>query len=293
MSKCIAEVAYEVNCLCGEAPAWDDKNKLLSWVDLSAGLLYLQSLKEGTRKTVSAGQYIGAAIPDGSGRYIAALTTGFYILDETGLLEKVGAPEGLSVRQRFNDAKCDPRGRLWAGTMSLYDDDPPGESEVYRLGFDNSITTVIKGTTISNGMAWSTDRSTFYFNDSPTMAVAAYDFDAETGGICNRRIAVNIAESGAPDGMTIDSEGMLWVAMFRGGCVCRYNPQNGRLLQKIELPTPHVTSCCFAGDDLETLYITTASLGFTGDSYAGNVFYYHTGIRGTKTDMYRAKKNNI
>jgi sugar lactone lactonase YvrE len=283
------ETAFEVKCLLGEGPAWDDVNGVLSWVDILKGQLYLQNLKDGTCKKVITGQYIGAAVPDGRGGYIGALAGGFYRLDGTGLVDKLGAPEGMSCRQRFNDAKCDPHGRLWAGTMSLYNDfDPPGLAALYLLNRDRTASVKVSGVTISNGLAWSADEKTMYYIDTPALAVSAFDFDAETGGISNRRDVIRFDKrGGSPDGMTIDSEGMLWVAMFNGGCVCRYDPGSGKCLRKIGVPTPYVTSCCFAGDDLGTLYITTARLERARDRNAGNVFSCRPGVRGTRTDFYQ------
>lgn len=192
---------------------------------------------------------------------------------------------------RFNDGKCDPAGRFWGGTMAVSEAKPAGS--LYCLNTDHKVKKMIDDVTVSNGLAWSPDHSTMYYIDTPTQKVVAYDYDLDTGNISNKRTVVTIPEAeGKPDGMTIDEKGRLWVAHWQGYQVSCHDPATGEKLIKIEVPVEKVTSCCFGGDNLDELYITTASTGLEKDDlekqpYAGGLFKVKPGVKGEKTYQYQ------
>jgi sugar lactone lactonase YvrE len=260
-----------------ESPVWDDKTNTISWVDILSGTIFKYDPASGTCDAFHVGQQVGAIATKKSGGYIAALQNGFAEIDiEKRLVNMIADPEADIPGNRFNDGKCDPAGRFWAGTMSILGETNLGS--LYVLNHNFSTQLKIKDVSCSNGMAWSKDHSTFYFIDSPTHQVAAYDYDIATGNICNRRIAISVhVEDGMPDGMTIDSEGMLWVALWGGAKVQRWNPHTGKLVSHINLPCSNITSCTFGGDSLGDMYITSARTGLSEEQLkteplAGSLF---------------------
>jgi sugar lactone lactonase YvrE len=188
---------------------------------------------------------------------------------------------------RFNDGKVDPNGRFWAGTMDKAEKTASGS--LYCLFPDLSVKKRETSITVSNGLTWSIDKRTMYYIDSPTQKVFAYDYDDSTGEISNKRVVFSINDNSFPDGMTVDEEGMLWVALWDGSSVIRFDPTNGSLLQRIAFPTSRVTSCCWGGEDLDTLYVTTARVGLAAEQLrkeptAGGLFAVkHLGVKGTPT----------
>jgi sugar lactone lactonase YvrE len=220
------------------------------------------------------------------GGLVVALRDGFGILAD-GHLQMVAPVEADLPDNRMNDGKCDPAGRYLAGTMHL--DELLGRGALYRLNSDLSVDRLITGVTISNGLAWSIDGRLMYYIDSPTQRVDAFDYDTESGELSNRRPFVHISpDIGAPDGMTLDSEGCLWVALFDGGAVHRFTP-DGALETVVELPTRQITSCAFGGDRLDVLYITTARIGRSADPLdpvAGGLFACEPGVTGLPTHYF-------
>jgi sugar lactone lactonase YvrE len=168
-----------------------------------------------------------------------------------------------------------------------------GAGALYRVSPDFRGSKKISNTSISNGMAWSSDHTTFFYIDTPTHEVWRFDYKLETGEISNKSIAFSIPESyGSPDGMCIDSEDMLWIAHWGGNCVRRWNPNTGKVLEKIEVDAPHVTCCCFGGKDLDTLYITTARSGLSEARLeefpsSGGLFVYRPGVKGTPINYFK------
>jgi len=196
-------------------------------------------------------------------------------------------PEPHLPGNRFNDGKCDPAGRFLAGTMDDNERLPSGS--LYSLSPDGKLKTLLRGTRISNGLAWSTDYRTFYHIDTPTRTVMAYDYDLASGEIANPRAAVAIpAGMGWPDGMTSDAEGMLWVALWGGAKLTRWDPATGRLETEIPFPAYNVSCCTFGGPDLDDLYVTTARKGMSAEQLAkyplsGGLFRIHTKWQGMPT----------
>lgn len=266
-----------------EGPWWDERSSELVWVDLSGRIVHRTS-QTGLDRAFAVPQDVGAVVPRGKG-FVAMLRDGFW--EVTGEPSDRPTPIGHYPRAsddvRLNDAKCDPSGRLWAGSMA--DDLRSGAGSLFRLAKDGVVATVLTDVTVANGLGWSPDGATFYFIDSMTGRVDAFDVDPASGAIEARRPAVRIPENlGLPDGLTVDAEGYLWVAIWGGACVRRHRP-DGRLDGVVELPCRQVTSCAFGGADGRDLFITTSSSGMTEsdrrkEPLAGAVFRYRTGVAG-------------
>ncbi|HCL84831.1 MAG TPA: SMP-30/gluconolaconase/LRE domain protein [Chitinophagaceae bacterium] len=264
-------------CLLGEGPVWDAMRRTICWIDILQGEIHEYSPVNDMLKTLSVNQMIGSIAICKRGSFIAALQNGIGFIDrDTGAVQMISNPEAHLPGNRFNDGKCDPEGRFWAGTMSHTDE--PGKGSLYLLNKDLSIIKKLEKISISNGMAWSLDHKTFYYIDSPAFTVVAFDFDQATGEISNPKIIIQIAQKeGCPDGMTIDSEGMLWIAHWDGWQITRWDPVTGKKILAIHLPVARVTSCCFGGDGLGDLYITSARTGLDDDQLkkqplAGSLF---------------------
>jgi sugar lactone lactonase YvrE len=256
----------EHNCLLGEGPVWDAKQKIICWVDILNGIIHTYSPDQNIHATIPVYQMAGAVAFCTDGNFIAALQNGFAFIDSnTGAIKMTGDPENHLPGNRFNDGKCDPAGRFWAGTMALSEE--TGAGSLYMLGKDLTAVKKIGNVSISNGMAWSADHTTFYYIDSPSFKVVAYDYDKITGAITNQRTIITIAATdGCPDGMTIDTDGMLWIAHWDGWQVTRWDPATGGKLFHFSLPVSKVTSCTFGGDNLQDLYITSASTGLSEEA---------------------------
>jgi sugar lactone lactonase YvrE len=271
------EIAYNHPCLLGEGPLWDAANNCIYWVDIIPGDIHRFYPAAFEHSVFNVGEMIGAIALRKSGGLVAAMQYGFAFVDfDNKTLERITDPEAHLPGNRFNDGKCDPAGRFWAGTMPLNETDPSGN--VYMLDDTLSVEHKIGGVTISNGMAWTADKSVMYYIDTPTRQVVAYDFDMAAGGITNRRVIIDVHnEQGYPDGMTIDKEGMLWIAFFGGWNVVRFNPYTGQALERIALPAENITCCTFGGPGLADLYITSAYKELTPEEklqqpYAGCLF---------------------
>jgi sugar lactone lactonase YvrE len=269
-------------CLLGEAPGWDDRERRLLFVDILRGHVHWYDPENGKLETVDIGISVGAAAPRAcGGDLVLALANGFATFDPAagsfGPLHPF-ADEGLPG-SRLNDGKCDPAGRFWAGTRSDLPEARRGG--LYRFDPDGTVTTILRGVGTSNGLDWSEDGRTFYYIDSAASGVDAFDFDLESGALYNRRRFVDIApEDGTPDGMTVDTEGGIWVALLGGAAVRRYT-RDGRLDLVIRFPVSLVTSCAFAGPKLDQLYVTTAAHRLSRpEALAGALFRCETGFRG-------------
>ncbi len=181
---------------------------------------------------------------------------------KTEELTKLGVLENSNPKIRFNDGKVGPDGAFWVGTMDK--NCAQGQGNLFSIDKDLHSALHIPKTSVSNGMAWASDKKTFYYIDSPTFEIKAYDFDIKNSSISNVKTVIEVPEDyGSPDGMCVDEEDMLWVAHWGGHCVRRWNPITAEVLAHIDIPAPHVTSCCFGGKELKTLYITTARSGLS------------------------------
>jgi sugar lactone lactonase YvrE len=291
LSAPTVELVCDAKAALGEGPVWDYRRGLLYWVDIKAGSIHVYDPPAARDHVIDAGQEVGCVALRASGGVIFAGRNGFCELDiESGDIAPLLDPERHMPGNRFNDGKVDPRGRLWAGTMST--EGQRNRGSLYCLFPDFSLRTMVTGVSISNGLAWSADHRILYYIDTPTQEVAAFDYDADTGEISGRRAAVRIPpEKGQPDGMTMDAEGMLWVALYGGGAVTRWNPRDGRLLATIEVPAPLVTSCAFAGLRMDELFITTArqhmdAQALSAHPQSGGLFRTRPGARGTHEPLF-------
>jgi sugar lactone lactonase YvrE len=285
-------VTYELKLIddalatLGEGPCWDAVSQLLYWVDIVEKRVYVYDPAKQTKRMIQLELSPGTIVPRKSGGVALAMDRGFYALDlETEELTLLADIPTEPVGNRFNDGKCDAAGRFWAGTMPLAGSEPDGS--LYSLEQDHSVRHQLGGIRCSNGIAWNADNTVMYYIDSLTRQVEAFDFNLDTGEIGNRRSVIRIPEGeGLPDGMTIDSDGMLWVAQWDGHKVSRWNPHSGERLEEIPLPAARVTSCTFGGEQLDELYITTARNGLSEDAlaetpHAGGLFKIKTNVRGT------------
>ena len=281
-----AELLLDSRAALGEGPIWDERRQLLYWVDIVDGKLNAYDPVANENQVYDVGQHVGTVVSTNNhNKVMLAVYEGFGVYDlEAKELRILADPEAHLPQNRFNDGKCDPNGRFWAGTMALEDQSDQGS--LYCLDRDLNVRKVLGDIGISNGLAWSLDGTVMYFIDSKAFAVTAFDFDLESGTVSNERIVTAVPEEmGAPDGMTIDDEGMLWVAHWGGSRVCRWHPENGALLQTIELPVSQTTACAFGGKELDTLYITSARVGLSTkqlqrEPHAGGLFAVKTGCRG-------------
>lgn len=257
------EVVCELKSELGEGPLWDASRSLICWVDILSGDIHEWSPEKKSLNTLSLGQMIGAMALTDKGEYIAALKSGFGMIDpKTAKLDMIIDPEEHLPLNRFNDGKCDPAGRFWAGTMPIAEDESSGS--LYTLDSSLNVTKKESDISVSNGLAWSMDRKMMYFIDSPTRTVVGYDYDHDSGSLSNKRTVIDIAEAdGFPDGMTIDDEGMLWVAHWGGWQVARYDPGTGKKLLSVSMPVAQVTSCAFGGANFKDLYVTSARKGLS------------------------------
>jgi sugar lactone lactonase YvrE len=281
-----AEPVWTGDCELGEGSLWDEERSRLLWVDICRNRVCVFDPADGSNQVSDVGENVGTVVLTQSRKLLLALRSGFAWLDPaTASVTKLSAPEGYRPDQeRFNDGKCDPAGRFWAGTM--VETGPPGSGALYCLDTDLTISKPLSGVTISNGLVWSRDRSTFYYVDTPTQHVRAYDFDAGSGRLSNERVAVAIPRDwGAPDGMAIDESDHLWIALFGGGKVVRADPASGRFDCEVAVPARNVTSCAFGGSDLDELYVTTARIGLDPEQrraqpLAGSLFRAKLPYRG-------------
>lgn len=290
------EVSYidGTTALLGEGSIWDHERGILYWIDIQGKQLFEYDPGNGTNTSWELPLNIGTIVPESHNSVIVALSDGIYRkYFSPDSLEFIAKPASLKDEERFNDGKCDPKGRLWVGAMIIKG--KTGDSHLYKYDPEKGFTEMIDSVSISNGIIWSLDGEKMYYIDTPTRKIMQYDFDLKNGKISNGRVAVEIADSlGHPDGMTIDENGKLWVGMWGGHAVCRFDPQNGELIQRIEVPARNVTSCAFGGKDMETLYITTASAGMNEEQRekypnSGGLFKVVPGVKGVKANFFKSE----
>jgi sugar lactone lactonase YvrE len=252
--------AHDLRSGHAEGPLWDTRSSQLLWVDQYDGLVQVASFEPATatlrtRRTYQVGHPVGAIVPARAGGWMLAGGPGFVHLSPDGVVTPLAEVEADEPRTRMNDGKCDPRGQFWAGTMAW--DKTPRAGALYRLNHDLTTTVTLQGVTISNGLAWSGDGTQLYYIDTPTRAIDRFSL-TEDGALSARTTVIRIDEgAGDPDGMCIDDEGCLWVALWGGHAVRRYSPA-GELLDVVEVDAPLVSSCCLGGPDMRTLFITTS-----------------------------------
>ncbi|MGV8879393.1 MAG: SMP-30/gluconolactonase/LRE family protein [Sphingobacteriaceae bacterium] len=285
-----ATLLHASQCTLGEGPVWHAERKCCFWVDIEKGILYEYNWISTLTRFWEFKYRVTLVMPGKGNQLVLALNAGIAKFDlETEKLEWL-----LDIAQkpneiRCNDGACDRQGRLWVGTMHLAHKAAAGA--LYCVDQQLNVQKKIDHTTISNGLVWSLDNTRLYYIDSAMQLVRSFRYEESSGDIQFEQNVVEIpAEMGTPDGMTIDAEGMLWVAHWGGFGVYRWNPFNGLLLDKIEVPVPQVTSCTFAGDDLDHLVITTARENFTAKEASeypesGNTFWIKTALKGVSGNI--------
>lgn len=248
----------------GEGSLWDDRAGVLYWVDIAGKALHRFDPVRSRDSHVDMGEQVTTVVPTArDDQVLVGLENSVAVVDPaTGKrLHNIPLEDDLA-ENRCNDGKCGPRGRFYIGTMSTVR--RIGSASLYRVAPDFSVTTCFGGVTVSNGIVWSADERTVYYIDTSTVSIDRIDYDPDTGELSNRRAIIEVpAHYGKPDGMTIDRDGRLWVAMFHGACVTVWDPRSAELVEKIDLPAKNVTSVSFGGEHLSTLYVTTAAIGLS------------------------------
>jgi len=268
----------------GEGPIfW---NEHLLYVDIEGHALIRLNPKNGEEQVWEIGERIGTVVPRQSGGFVCAGDSGIFSFDpETGDKKSMADPESdKRPDNRFNDGKCDPSGRFWAGTISTVK--KTGDANLYMLDVNGDLSLKVPGVTNSNGICWNAKADRMYYIDTPTKEIWAFPFNNQLSELGEKQVVFNTEDAGldgSPDGMTIDADGMLWVAMCHGGAVLRIDPHNGSLLQKIDFPCVETTACAFGGDKLERLFVTTGIHKSIEEENAGRVFVVDgLGVVGTK-----------
>lgn len=292
-SKKILKHNYEVvlknQAVLAEGPAWDSAHHALLWVDIVQHTINRFDLRSGKNQSVKFDATIGSVVPRKSGGYVLATDNGLIELSTDLKIGNVIAPIHISQEEQMNDGKCDAAGRYWTGTLAIDRKSPVGS--LYCVDASHHVERKLADIVVSNGMGWNSKQNKMYYIDSKKYCILQFDFDLEEGQISNQRVFVDLSKSqGIPDGMTVDAEEGIWVAMWDGGEVHRYKP-DGTLDFVIEMPVKRVTSCCFGGEDLTDLYITSSRNGLTEEQHqqqplAGSIFRIKVGIKGVPTYAY-------
>ena len=287
-----AEVVHAAEAGLGEGCVWSPVEDLLIWVDINGQAVH--RFDHHTGQPAGVWRYpdmVGNAAPRAGGGLALGLGPSVALTDRVGAIETVIELPGEPESNRTNDGAVDPRGRLFQGTLSGTEPGAPVAS-LYRVDGDGTVRRVLSDVMISNGIGWSPNQSTMYYIDSLTFRVDRFDYDPDTGEIEGRRPFVTFdGSAGGPDGMTVDADGCLWVAMFGGYQVQRFSPE-GKQLEKVATPgSPLTTCCCFGGPDLDTLYITTgrealAGVSTEGEPNAGALFAAEVDAVGQPTNLF-------
>ncbi|MBE0696844.1 MAG: SMP-30/gluconolactonase/LRE family protein [Anaerolineaceae bacterium] len=281
----MSEVEHLVGSQCqlGEGPLWHPVEQVLYWLDITQGRLHRFDPSSGEHQVTILGVVTGSMGVRAQGGFIMATQNGFAFWDpQMAKMNFLGDPDADEADVRFNDGKTDPQGRFWAGKMST----TPTNS-LFRLDADCSIQRMESGIFISNGLGWSPDNRIFYYTDSGTKEIYAYDFDPSSGSIANRRVFARIPDApgeGTPDGLAVDREGCIWSARWGGWKIVRYTP-DGRIEREIPMPVEFPTSCAFGGPELNELFITSAWVEVkpanrASQPMAGDVFRLRVHVQG-------------
>ncbi len=285
--KCV----WNEPAILGEGPLWVARENAVYWVDIVGKKLHRFGLADEERRTWTFDTEVTSIAVRERGGFVGTLRDGFAFIDpETGAVDPIVMPETHIPGNRFNDGKVDGSGRYWAGSMD--ESEKLASGSLYRLDGDLSLHKVDDNYTITNGPTFSADGKTLYHTDSAKRTIYAFDV-SETGAISNKRVFVQLEaeEEGYPDGMTVDSEGCIWLCHFGGARISRYAP-DGEVMDVISMPVPNITSCTFAGPGLETLYITTARYLLSAEKVrqfplSGSLFSCKPGITGLPTSLFK------
>lgn len=273
------DVVIDLGSRLGEGPLWDHRAGLLAWVDILSGFVHLTDPGSGVTTTIPAGTAVGAIALQGESGYLLAVQQGFATLDGARLevVNEILEADG----QRMNDGALDPIGRFVAGSIT---DDRTPTGSLYVRDPDGGVRTLFGGVTVSNGLAWSAEGDRFFYVDSQRQSIDVMDYDVDSGTVSGRRAWAAVPrEEGVPDGLTIDADGCLWLALWGGSKILRFSP-DGEVIGEVRLPVSRVTSCAFGGPGLDRLFITTAAVGSSTDDpprpYDGALFVTQPGVTG-------------
>lgn len=249
----VSELVGDIRTQLGESPWWDGQR--LSWIDIRGKALHILEPATGRRVSYDVPGVPGFAIPTESGEWAVGLADGLYTFspDTSRWIPNWTAPHDPATH-RMNDAKTDPRGRLWMGSMTYEEREPV--AALYRSA-EGHVEEVLPGIITGNGLGWSPDEKTFYYTDSIARLIWAFDFDPDAGVATNRRVFAEDPAAWVPDGLAVDDEGCVWSCKWDGARIVRYSPE-GRILAEIATPVARPTSCAFIGADRSTLAVTTA-----------------------------------
>jgi len=250
---------------CSEGPIWDAAQGRLIWVDIENALIYQMTLPDTTPQVLSRGLPASGLALNQDGSLVLTGSTGLHLWHGSDNYQSLASQhEGEALF--FNDNIADPKGRVYSGTLHWNDDSMETHGKLYLIQTNGSLEVVDDGIELSNGLGFSPDNKTLYFSDSSARKIYAYDIDLETGRLANKRVFVQIpGDEGLPDGLTVDAQGFIWVAQWYGQKVVRYDP-DGKVQRRIAMPVKQVSSVCFGGPDMTTLYITSA-----GDSWVSEL----------------------
>ena len=289
-----AELVLDVQAELGECPFWHSEQERLYWLDIEKKQLHCFDPTTQVNLSESLNRQVACVVPTNDDSLLLAGEGGIdEYWPETYEWAFLSNPEKRQSANRLNDGKASPEGRFWFGSLSMANEKK--QASLYVMEHDGNVRHILPGLTNSNGIGWSPDGKTFYHIDTPTRLVSAFDYDARFGGIRNRRIVIRFPDDphwGYPDGMTVDSQGMVWIAHWEGACVSRWDPKTGDILAVVHVPASQVTSVAFGGKCLDTLYVTTARCHLTseklvGQPYAGGLFAVEPGVTGLPTNFFR------
>ena len=285
------ECIWTAETTLGEAPTWCPNERAIYWVDIDGKAILRIDPRSGDRQRFPQHFEFGCIVKRANGGFIAGTNAGLVHLDaDLASCEVFATPESGFPRNRFNDGKCDRRGRFWVGSTDMDETDPNGA--LYRVNGSGDVSRMLPGVIVSNGLGWSPDDKTMYFTDSGHGVIYAFDFDVDAGEIDNQREFARVAPAaGMPDGLAVDSEGCVWGAHWGGWRLTRYDP-DGQIDRIIDMPVPHVTSLAFGGDCLDQMFVTTARLGLSEDQLkeaplSGGLFRVDAGVSGLPEIPYR------
>jgi sugar lactone lactonase YvrE len=281
-----AEPVAEPGAELGESPLWDAEAGQVLWLDISNRLLHRYDPRSGALAPTELSETVTAIEPRAAGGMVAAIADGFALFAADGTVEPVVRIPLPASDSTMNDGCCDPAGRFLAGSTT--DSQAAGVSALYCLDAERQVSTVLTGVTESNGLEWSLDGRTMYHVDTGARTLSAYDYDLESGAASNRRILRTFdTDAALPDGLALDTDGCLWLALWDGGCVVRLDPEGNRI-GVVEVPTARPTSCVFGGAALDELYVTSAvwDLDRSEDPHAGSLFVARPGVTGLRARSY-------
>jgi sugar lactone lactonase YvrE len=286
------ECVWPAQSILGEAPLWCPKEKVVYWVDIEGQTIFRFDPRSGDQQVFPQAYQFGCIVKRADGGFIAGTNAGLVHLDADLKSPDIFAtPEAGFPNNRFNDGKCDRRGRFWVGSTDMDETDPNGA--LYRVNGTGGVARLLPDVIVANGLGWSPDDRTMYFTDSGHGVIYAFDFDVETGDIDNRREFVRVDPAdGMPDGLAVDAQGFVWGAHWGGWRITRYDPE-GRIDRVIEMPVPQVTSLAFGGDNLDQMYVTTGRLLLTDDQLreaplSGGLFLIDAGVAGLPEVPYQS-----